>query len=112
MIIRYLCYKNTLLPGDFNRQWRQFLKNAHVEFYTSRNDRMWFCIRGKGFMIWISDFSPDFDENGDRAWLTQVEILRSAPVTGMEAFNEFLSEAVSAFSLGLMDENKRVVQME
>lgn len=50
-----LKYVNDSFPG---LDWNTFLKNCNVNFYTNRNDRLWYSIRGKGFTLWIASFYP------------------------------------------------------
>jgi len=92
-IKRQLKYNNISFPG---LEWKEFLKNCEVDFYSSRKDKLWFSIRGKGYRIWISRFYVQ-KENDTTYWLSDIEIEKNAPPRGKEAFDELIQASVARF---------------
>ncbi len=88
-----LKYTNDRFPG---LAWNEFLKNCDVNFYTNRNDALWYSIRGKGFIIWISSFYPRSEE-GKTVWHCDLEINKHAPEGGMQALQELVDGALAKF---------------
>ncbi len=88
-----LKYHNDTFPG---LGWNTFLKNCEVNFYTNRNDALWYSIRGKGFIIWISSFYGR-SENGNTVWYGDLEISKHAPPEGMQALQELVDGALAKF---------------
>ncbi|UTW67968.1 hypothetical protein KFE94_07585 [bacterium SCSIO 12643] len=93
MIEKKLVYSDDSFP---TLEWNDFLKNYEVNFYTSRKDRLWYSIRGKGYIIWISSFYPS-KENDRTIWLSDIEINKNSPNVAFETLTEFLQEAVKKF---------------
>ena len=92
-IERKLKYVNGSFPSI---EWNDFLKNCNINFRTSRKDRLWYSIRGKGFLIWISSFYPS-KENDRTIWLSDIEMNKNAPQDGVDAFNELIQGALAKF---------------
>ncbi len=88
-----LKYSNNSFPS---MKWNEFLKNCNVNFYTSRKDRLWYSITGKGYIIWISSFYPS-KENDNTIWLSDVEMNKNTPKIAFEMLNEFLQGAIDKF---------------
>lgn len=88
-----LNYYNDRFPG---LAWNEFLKNCNVNFYTNRNDSLWYSIRGKGFVIWISSFYGRYGE-GETVWYCDLEINRHAPEQGMQVLQELIEGALVKF---------------
>lgn len=88
-----LKYLNDSFPA---LEWNEFLKNCNVNFYTSRKDRLWYSITGKGYIIWISSFYPSKD-NDQTIWLSDVEINKNTSKIAFDILNEFLQGAVDRF---------------
>lgn len=88
-----LKYDAERFPG---LDWNEFLKNCHVNFYTNRNDALWYSIRGKGFIIWIASGYAR-NENGDVVWYIDLEINKHAPREGMQALQELVDGALAKF---------------
>lgn len=97
-----LKYENHSFPS---LEWNDFLKDCHVNFYTSRKDRLWYSIRGKGFLIWISAFYPT-RENGQTVWFSDIEMNDNALQIGRDALEELVRGAVTKF------EKMELVNME
>jgi hypothetical protein len=88
-----LKYYNDRFPG---LDWIEFLKICDVNFYTNRNDALWYSIRGKGFIIWItSNYARH--EDGEIVWYTDLEINKHAPSEGMQALQELVDGALAKF---------------
>lgn len=88
-----LKYDNERFPG---LEWNVFLKNYGVNFYTNRNDALWYSIRGRGFIIWIAS-SYARSEEGKTVWYTDLEINKHAPEEGMQALQELVDGAMAKF---------------
>lgn len=88
-----LKYHDDRFPG---LAWNEFLKNCHVNFYTNRNDALWYSVRGKGFVIWISSFYG-LSEEGKTVWYCGLEINKHAPKEGMQALQELVDGALAKF---------------
>lgn len=92
-VIKRLKYSNDSFPA---LDWDTFLKNCNVDFYTSRNDRLWYSIRGKGFIIWISSCYPSKQE-GRTVWFIDLEFSRNIPQQGSDALQELIEGAIQVF---------------
>ncbi|MFD2914425.1 hypothetical protein [Psychroserpens luteus] len=92
-ILQKLKYLNDSFPS---REWNDFLKNYNVNFYTSRKDRLWYSISGKGFIIWISSFYPS-KENNQIIWLSDIEVNKNSPHKAFEILEEFTQGAIVRF---------------
>lgn len=88
-----LKYYNDRFPG---LAWNDFLKNCNVNFYTNRNDGLWYSIRGKGFIIWIASFYGSSEE-GETVWYCNLEINRHAPQQGRQVLQELIDGALVKF---------------
>ena len=88
-----LKYVNESFPG---LEWNEFLKNCEVNFYTSRKGRLWYSIRGKGYLIWISSAYPRSNEMGT-FWLIDIEFARNIPKEGIDCVNELIEGATKVF---------------
>jgi hypothetical protein len=88
-----LKYTNDRFPG---LDWNEFLKNCHVNFYTNRNDALWYSIRGKGFIIWIASAYARHEE-GRIVWYIDLEINKHAPEGGLQALQELVEGALAKF---------------
>ncbi len=93
LLIR-LKYHDDRFPG---LDWNEFLKNCNVNFYTNRNDALWYSVRGKGFIIWISSFYGR-SENGKTVWYGDLEINKQASAEGMQALQELVDGALAKFA--------------
>lgn len=89
-----LKYSNDSFP---TLKWKEFLKNCNVNFYTSRKDRLWYSIKGKGYIIWVSSFYPS-KENDQIIWLSDIEINKNTPKITFDILDEFLQGAVKRFN--------------
>lgn len=92
-ILQKLKYLNDSFPS---REWNDFLKNYNVNFYTSRKDRLWYSISGKGFIIWVSSFYPS-KENNQIIWLSDIEVNKNSPNKAFEILEEFTQGAIERF---------------
>lgn len=92
-VTKRLKYSNDSFPG---LDWNNFLKNCNVDFYTSRNDRLWYSLRGKGFIIWISSPYPSKQE-GSTVWVIDLEFSRNMPQQGTNALQELIEGAIQVF---------------
>lgn len=99
---RQLKYINHSFP---TLEWNDFLKDCHVDFRTSRKDGLWNCIRGRGFLIWISWFYSS-RENGQTTWFSNIEMNENAPQAGRDALEELIHGALTKF------EKMELVDME
>ena len=88
-----LKYTNDSFPG---LEWNEFLKNCNVNFYTSRKDRLWYSITGRGYIIWISSFYPS-KENDYTIWLSDIEINKNTPKIAFEILDEFFQGVIEKF---------------
>ncbi|MDO7846097.1 hypothetical protein Q5H92_07010 [Hymenobacter sp. M29] len=88
-----LKYTNPSFPGQ---KWHAFLKNCNAQFYTSRKESIWHSIRGKGFIIWISEFSVS-QENGNTVWYSEIELSQNTSRTAVQTLQEFIEGALSQF---------------
>lgn len=88
-----LKYMNDSFPG---LEWNEFLKSCNVNFYTNRNDALWYSIRGKGFVIWIAS-SYARSEKGTTVWYTDLEINKNASEEGVQALQELVDGALAKF---------------
>lgn len=88
-----LKYSNDTFPS---LAWNEFLKNCNVNFYTSRKERLWYSITGKGYIIWISSFYPSKD-NDHTIWLCDIELNKNTPKIAFEMLTEFLQGAIGKF---------------
>ena len=94
IVIKRLKYINNSFPG---LEWNEYLKNCNESFYTSRKDRLWYSVRGKGYIIWISSSYPRGTDN-EIYWLIDFEISKNAHPDGMKYLDEILEGAVKVFS--------------
>lgn len=88
-----LKYHHDSFPG---LAWNEFLKNCDVNFYTNRNDALWYSIRGKGFIIWIASAYPRREE-GKIVWYIDLEMNKHAPAEGVQALQELVDGALAKF---------------
>lgn len=72
------------------------IENCNAELRTSRKDRFWYCVRGKGFIIWLSDFYPS-KENNQIRWLSDIEVHKNAPKIAFDTLAEILHGATKKF---------------
>ncbi len=92
-IVKTLKYTNDFGLGF---EWTDFLKSCNVNFYTSRKDQLWYSIRGKGYIIWISSQYPQQKED-TLFWLIDFEIAKTAPHAGIDYLNELIEAAIRTF---------------
>lgn len=88
-----LKYHNDSFPG---LDWNEFLKNCDVNFYTNRNDALWYSIRGKGFIIWIASAYARHENDGI-VWYIDLEMNKQAPEEGAQALQELVDGALAKF---------------
>ena len=98
-----LKYSNDSFPA---LEWNEFLKNCNVNFYTSRKDRLWYSIKGKGYIIWISSFYPS-KENDQTIWFSDIEIDKNSPKIAFESLDEFIQGAIDGFDKMNLQDLKR-----
>jgi hypothetical protein len=87
-----LRYTGEVFPGQ---DWNEFLKHCNATRNHSRHGN-WASIRGKGFIIWISDFCSQ-REDSLITWLSDIELSSHVSIIGRQTLEEFIAGALHNF---------------